>query len=46
MKEVTAYMSNWVDIMGYEWKYWFMPYAPKGDHPNIDGINWHMKALL
>lgn len=45
MKEVTCYELNFMDAMGSDWHYWFLPFAPQGDQPSIDGINWHMKTL-
>ena len=40
MKEVTNYSKNLQDTMGIDWRFWMLPWTPKGDHPGGDGINW------
>jgi len=45
MKEVSHLWANWCDAMGSDWRYWTMPWAPEGDQPACDGINWHIKVV-
>ena len=44
MKEVTNFWCNAYDTMGYDWRYWLLPWAPQRDHPGCDGVNWHVRA--
>ena len=45
MKEVTNYLSNAKDAMGWNPYYWFLPCEPVGMHPACDGLNWHFRTL-
>ena len=44
-KEVTNYWLNAADAMGYNRSYYFLPWAPDGDHPACDGFNWYIRTL-